>query len=194
MYQVCWVWARVRPAHTVDSRNVHGYLGGVRASAGRSLEGCRYCKSHGRSQGDRVKSRVRTGSELGMPASQMKLGQLCHLMSQLTGQEQGSRPLAQGDWFSQTCLQMLSSLPAPPAPQGTVARKRCVWREGLCGEEAIPSQESPAPSPKSGCKLPQARRRRRLEPWKDHRSTESWGRCQTPSLLLRLRLGRRGER
>lgn len=130
MYQVCWVWARVRPAHTVDSRNVHRYLGGVRASAGRSLEGCRYCKSHGRSQEDRVKSRVRTGSELGMPASQMKLGQLCHLMSQLTGQEQGSRPLAQGDWFSQTCLQMLSSLPAPPSPSGDCSQEKVCLEGG----------------------------------------------------------------
>lgn len=192
MYQVRWVWARVRSAHTVNSSNVHRHLAGVvRASVGRSLEGCRYCKSHGRSQEDGVKSRVRTGSELGMPASQMKLGQLCHLMSQLTGQEQGSRPLAQGDWFPQTCKQMLSSL--PPVPQGTEARKRCVWREGLCGEEAIPSQESPAPSSlKSRCKIPQARRCC-LELWKDHRSKESWGLCQTPSLLLRLRLGRRGE-
>lgn len=117
MYQVCWVWARVRPAHTVDSRNVHGYLGGVRASAGRSLEGCRYSKSLGRSQEDGIKSRLRIGSELGMPGSQMKLGQLCHLMSQLTGQEQGSRPLTQGDWFSQNCLQMLSS-PPPPSLRG----------------------------------------------------------------------------
>lgn len=141
---------------------------------------------------DGVKSRVRTGSELGMPASQMKLGQLRHLISQLTGQKQGSGPLAHGNWFSQTCLEMLS--PPPPVPQRTGARKRCVWREGLCGEEVIPSQKSPAPSsPKSGCKLPQARRCH-LEPWKDHRSTESWGPCQTPSLLLRLRLGRRGKR
>lgn len=174
MYQVCWVWARVRPAHTVDSRNVHGYLGGVRASAGRSLEGCRYSKSLGRSQEDGIKSRVRTGSELGMPGSQMKLGQLCHLMSQLTGQEQGSRPLTQGDWFSQTCLQMLSSSPPPPPSpsQGSGGRKRCVWREGLGGEEAIPSQESPAPSsPKSGCKLPQARRRRPA--WSLGRITEA---------------------
>lgn len=32
-----------------------------------------------------------------------------------------------------------------------------------------------------------------LEPWEERRSEESWGRCQTPRLLLRQRLERRGE-
>lgn len=196
MYQVCWVWARVRPAHTVDSRNVHGYLGGVRASAGRSLEGCRYSKSLGRSQEDGIKSRLRIGSELGMPASQMKLGQLCHLMSQLTGQEQGSRPLTQGDWFSQNCLQMLSSPHPPPRPSGDWSQEKVCLEGGAGWGGGYPfTRVSSSLLPQIRMQTPPSKKTPpRLEPWKDHRSTESWGRCQTPSLLLRLRLGRRGER
>lgn len=110
------------------------------------MEGCGDCKSHGRSQEDGVKSRVRTGSELGMPASQMKLGQLCLLMSQLTGQEQGSRPLAHSDWFSQTCLEMLSS-PPPQSLRGLEPGKGVSGGRGCVGRRLSPHKSLQLPPP-----------------------------------------------
>lgn len=80
--------------------------------------------------------------------------------------------------------------PAFKCHQGTGIRKSLGWRGGV---KRLSLHRSPqtAPSPPVRMQTPQARKCS-LEPWKEQRSTESWGRCQTPSLLLRLE--RRGER
>lgn len=67
------------------------------------------------------------------------------------------------------------------------------WRD--CMKKRLSFRRSPqaVPSPPVRMQTPQTRKCS-LDPWKEQRSTESWGHCQTPSLLLRQRLERSGER
>lgn len=103
-------------------------------------------------------------------------------MSQLTGQGQGSRPLVQGGWF---LTGLLSNAPRVlESGKVSLGWRGCVKRLSL--------HRSPqAAFPLARMQTPQARKCS-LDPWREQRSAESWGRCQTPSLLLRLE--RRGER
>lgn len=55
-------------------------------------------------------------------------------MSQLTGQAQGSRPLAQGGWFLTDLLSNTLS-PHPKSPRGLESGKGVSGKEGLHGEE-----------------------------------------------------------
>lgn len=65
-------------------------------------------------------------------------------------------------------------------------------RDCLKRRQSLHRSPQAIPSPPVRMQTPQARRCF-LEPWEERRSTESWGRCQTPRLLLRQRLERRGE-
>lgn len=63
--------------------------------------------------------------------------------------------------------------------------KVCLGWRGCVKRLSLHRSPQAAPSPPVRMQTPQARKCS-LEPWKEQRSTESWGRCQTPSFLLRL--------
>lgn len=126
---------------------------------------------------------------------QMKLGELCHLMRQLAGPGWGSRPLAQGGGSLTDLLS--NAVFSPQPPRGLESGKGVSGGRG-CAERRLSFHKSPQASPHPRQLPNQVANSPKKEDasWCLGRITEARSpgvAANPPSLLLRLRLGRRGE-